>query len=134
MIAAVLDTNIVISGVGWRGSAPSEVLDELVRGTFVPVTSPVLLAELRRVLDDPKLREAVRGSEDLLTLIEQTSVVVDPPFQLAVLDDESDNRLLEAALAAGADFLVTGDRELLALGSFEGTGIVTAREFLKELG
>ena len=49
---------------------------------------------------------------------------------LAIVNDESDNRVLEAAAAAFADYIVSGDTHLLDLGSFEGIPIVTAAQFV----
>jgi predicted nucleic acid-binding protein len=55
---------------------------------------------------------------------------VEPDRVLAIVDDESDNRVLEAAAAASADCIVSGDADLLDLGSFEGIPIVTAAQFV----
>jgi putative PIN family toxin of toxin-antitoxin system len=133
LITAVLDTNVLVSGIGWRRSIPGRILDALVAGGFVAVTSPDLLDELKRVLRYPKLARAIAGSQRLLALVEVATLVVQPSDRLAIVADEPDNRFLEAAAAAGADFLVTGDRELLALATHVGTRIVTPKEFLEAL-
>jgi predicted nucleic acid-binding protein len=57
-------------------------------------------------------------------------VWVQPSKTLAVLVDEPDNRILECAVAGRADKIVTGDKELLHLGSFEGISIVRLRDYL----
>jgi predicted nucleic acid-binding protein len=51
-----------------------------------------------------------------------------------MLTDEPDNRVLECASAAGADLIVTGDREMLSLGAWEGIEIVSLRQFVDRLG
>jgi hypothetical protein len=78
VIRAVLNTNTIVSGVGW-GGPPGAVLDAALAGHFEIVTSPALLDELRRVLSYPKLQ--------------------------AVIGDPDDDRLIEAALAANADVI-----------------------------
>lgn len=55
---------------------------------------------------------------------------VNPAFELAVSRDPDDNRVLEAAVAGGADAIVSGDDDLLSLGEYEGIPIVTAVRFL----
>ncbi len=130
MISAVLDTNVLVSGIGWRGSAPSRILDELVAGSFIAVTSGSLLEELSRVLGYPRIRVAVPDARRVVSLIEDVSVVVEPVARLEVVVVEPDNRLLEVAVAAGANYVVTGDRALLELGGYEGTAIVSPRDFV----
>lgn len=112
---------------------PSRILDEMVAGSFVPITSPALLAELRGVLSYRKLRGVIPDPSEFVALIEATSAVVEPSIRSRAARDEADNRVLEAAIAAGADFVVTGDRDLLALEAVEGTRVVSPRTFLDVL-
>jgi uncharacterized protein len=126
---AVLDTNVLVSGLGWSGS-PAAILDAVSDGSMVLITSAPLLDELRRVLAYPKLAKVVGDASGLADIIEASSVVVEPDRVLAVVNDESDNRVLEAAAAAAADYIVSGDKDLLDLGSFEGIPIVTAAQFV----
>ncbi len=74
-------------------------------------------------LSEPELDDADRD-------IGQIATVVEPDFRLSVLDYEPDNRILECAVASGASAIVTGDRELLALGNYEGIGIMTVAGLL----
>ncbi|MDA8301781.1 MAG: hypothetical protein M0005_09600, partial [Actinomycetota bacterium] len=57
--------------------------------------------------------------------------VVEPTSTLAAVADEPDNRVLEAAVEAGVDAVVTGDAELLALGEFQGIPVMSATKFLE---
>lgn len=134
MIWAVLDTNVLVSGLGWSGGLPARILDEALAGRFLLVTNPPLLSELRRVLAYPKLRRAFPDPEAILGLLEEVAVVVTPELQFSVLADEADNRVLEAALEARADAIVTGDRHLLALGAeYERVRLLRPRAFLRLL-
>ncbi|HAW60466.1 MAG TPA: putative toxin-antitoxin system toxin component, PIN family, partial [Actinobacteria bacterium] len=64
--------------------------------------------------------------------ITSISAIVDPSEKLSVIkEDESDNRILECAIAAKADFVISGDRHLQALKESRSIKIVSASEFLK---
>ena len=132
MIRAVLDTNTIVSGVGWGGS-PGAVLDAALAGRLEMVTSPSLLDELRRVLSYPKLQAVIGGADELAELLALATVVINPTESVAVPRDPDDDRLIEAALAANADVIVTGDQDLLTLGSVDQIRILTPRQFLETL-
>jgi uncharacterized protein len=126
---AVLDTNVIVSGLGWPGP-PATILDSALDGQLVLLTSPPLLAELRRVLGYPKLAKVIKEAPQLADLVEASSTVVLPSRILGVISDESDNRVLEAAVEGAADYIVSGDDDLLGLRSFQRITIMTPAEFL----
>ena len=132
MIRAVLDTNTIVSGVGW-GGPPGAVLDAALAGHFEIVTSPALLDELRRVLSYPKLQAVIGDADELVKFLALAAFVVTPTETVAVSRDPDDDRLVEAALAANADVIVTGDQDLLTIGSVDQIRILTPREFLATL-
>ncbi len=99
MIAVVLDTNILVSGLGWSGP-PSVVVDAVLAGQLMLVSSPSLLAELERVLAYPKLAAVFVDPAGIAGRIRTLAELVEPASTLAVLADEPDNRILEAAVAA----------------------------------
>jgi putative PIN family toxin of toxin-antitoxin system len=124
----VLDTNVIVSGFGWSGP-PAAILDAALDGRLVLVTSPPLLVELRRVLGYPKLAKVIGEAPRLADLVEVSSVMVVPSRVLAVVSDETDNRVLETAVEGAADYIVSGDDDLLELGSFQDILIVRPGEF-----
>ncbi len=130
MIRAVLDTNTIVSGLGW-GGAPGAVLDAAMAGQFDLVTSTVLLDELRRVLTYPKLEAVIGQTSELVELITLAAIVVEPTETVDIVRDPDDNRLIEAALAGDADVIVTGDQDLLTLRGVGQVRIVTPRAFLE---
>jgi uncharacterized protein len=133
LIWAVLDTNTLVSGLGW-GGAPGRVVDLAIEGRFIMVTSLPLLDELGRVLRRRKLSRVFTEPARIIRLLEAASVVVEPTRKLQVVAaDPADNRVLEAAEAAQADFIVTGDAHLLELEAFAGAEIVRPRSFLELL-
>lgn len=133
MIRVVADTNIYISALMF-GGLPGIFLDLAFEQVFTLVTSAALLEEL-----DEKLRGKFAVTADDSQLIrarlESVAELVHPDFVLqAVPDDPDDNRVLECAVAAGAKFVVSGDRHLLQLGSHENISILTVRQFLNSAG
>jgi putative PIN family toxin of toxin-antitoxin system len=102
----VLDTNVIVSGLGWRG-APAAILDAVGDGRLALVTSAPLLAELRRVLEYPKLAKVIQGGAQLTDLVAASGIVVVPNRVLTVVSDDDDNRVLEAAIEGDADYITT---------------------------
>jgi uncharacterized protein len=125
----VLDTNVLVSGLGWAGP-PAEIVDAVTAGELTLLSSPALIAELRRVLSYPKLAKVFADPNAVADLVESGSIQILTSTRLQVVDDDSDNRVLEAALDGGAEVIVSGDDDLLSLGSFQGIGIVTPAAFL----
>jgi uncharacterized protein len=109
------------------------VLDAALAGHFEIVTSPALLDELRRVLAYPKLQAVIGDADELIKLLALAAIVVTPTETVELVRDPDDNRLIEAALAASADVIVTGDQDLLTLGHVGQISILTPREFLESL-
>lgn len=126
---AVLDTNVIVSGLGWHGP-PTTIIDAALDGRLVLVTSPPLLAELRRVLRYPKLAKVIHDAEQLVDLLQDSSLVVMPSRVFALVDDETDNRILEAAVEGNAHYIVSGDRHLLDLDTVEGIPLLTPTSFI----
>jgi putative PIN family toxin of toxin-antitoxin system len=123
---------VLVSGMLARGGVPSQVVDLAIRGHFLNVTSRPLLDELARVLQYPKLASVFQDPLGVVLVVQQMSILVEPHLEVDLLDD--DNRLLEAALVAQADYIVTGDKGPLDLRSCNGTQIVTPRAFLVAIG
>lgn len=127
----VLDTNTIVSGIGWDGP-PRRVLLALRDGRHSLVISPDLLVELTRVLGYSKLRPV--AAHPLLRIVlewlHQPDHIVIPKERINIIRaDSQDNLVLEAAVAGKVDAIVSGDRDLPAVGQFQNIPIVTAREF-----
>ena len=128
----VADTNIFISALVF-GGLPGSFLDLAFLRSFQLVTSPILLHEL-----DEKLRLKFALSADdadrVRAKLESAALVIEPNLALTVItDDPDDDRVLECAVAGRVDYIVSGDRHLLKLGSYQGISIVTAREFMNAI-
>jgi putative PIN family toxin of toxin-antitoxin system len=130
----VLDANTWVSGMGWPNGPAGKVVDLVMDGTVVPVTSPPLLNELERVLKSKKLAKVFPDPRAVIREIETLSEVVVPSSTVKKATHTADDRVLEAAQESKADFLITRDGDLLNLGTFETrTQIVTPEKFLEIL-
>ena len=130
----VFDTNVVVSAALLSESVPRRAFDKaLGRGTIL-ISAPVLL-ELTEVLGRPKLNKYVREEERMRFLVAllKESELVEVTEAVTDCRDAKDNRILELAVSGKADYVVTGDRDLLVLNPFRGIPILTPRDFL-ELG
>ncbi len=125
----VFDTNIFISAFAIPGGNAERAYRQALRGQFELATSIAILTEASRVLkikfdwSDDKISRLLRS-------ISKVAKVIKPTVHLDVLKDEPDNRILECTIEAEADSVVTGDRDLLSLGSYEGISIIRLAEFL----
>lgn len=129
---AVVDANVFVSALLVDLGPPWAVVDSWRRGEFEMITTTELLAELRDVFARPSiLSRLIEPPDETLQHIVDVAVQARSGPRLDVIrDDPSDNRLLEAAIAGGADFIVSGDRHLLSLESYAGVAIVTPARFL----
>jgi putative PIN family toxin of toxin-antitoxin system len=116
-LRAVLDANVIISGLLSPAGAPARVLAAWREGAFELIVSSKLLAELQRALSYPRLREHIdrQDSDALLDWLARFATVAEDPGHVPVRSaDAADDYLI--ALAAGNDaLLVSGDKHLLDL-------------------
>jgi uncharacterized protein len=128
-VRVAFDTNIFASALVLPGSRAEEAVARILEGRDQLIISKPILDELLRVLARKFSRnreELARGAVWLAEIAEW----VRPTHRLSVAADEADNRILECAVAGRADVIVTGDQDLLRLGSFEGIEIITLRDYV----
>ena len=130
-VKVVFDTNVWVS-IFMKKILNDEFSHEKQELT-VYVSRDIIL-EISKVLLYPKIAEVLRkagiNEKEILRAIEANSIVVRPKVKLHVIEEDAeDNKILECALVAGADIIVSGDRHLLKLGKFRKTRILTPREF-----
>ena len=125
----VFDSNILVSGLLWRG-APYRCVVAIRAGLAELVVSPPILAELHRVLV-AKFEHTEAEAEEAVSFIQTSATPVEISGTLQVVqDDPDDDKFLETAQVGGAAYVVSGDRHLLALGSYRGISVTRARTFL----
>ena len=123
------DSNILISAF-LRGGKPLELLELARAGQIQLAVSDPILDETARVLKG-KFHVAEEDIRDFRQELLRFAKHVTPAEALdAVPGDKADNRILECAVAAGSETVVTGDQHLLSLGNFRGIRIQRVGEFL----
>ena len=128
----VVDTNVLMSGI-FFGGTPGRILDALKLGHVTLTASPSILEEYRRVGEDLESTYGELGAQSLVTLLAARAEVVDAPdLSEPVSRDPDDDKFLACALAASAPVVVSGDRDLQTLGSWQGIRILSPRAFADE--
>lgn len=129
-LRVVLDTNVLLSGIAYPGSIPGKIMAAWRHGSVEVLLSTFILDELRRVLPRLSSRHGLSPAEvdDLIDILSIQAELVDPVLlDESELRDTNDLPVLGSLLAAHADYLVTGDKDLLALA--ERFPIITPAQF-----
>jgi len=131
----VLDTNVMISALISAGGPPARIIDLWEAGAFDVASSAPLLEEVKRVLGYDQVKKYLKCSPEeidkLLAGWRTASIYVDPEEELEVIkDDPDDDRVLECAVAAEAEYIVSGDNHLLDLGEYRGIEVLPPAGFL----
>jgi len=132
MIKVVLDTNVFISALFWKG-APYQIFKRILEGAILNFISPQILEELKeRLLKKFKLPpEKVK---EFLEIIVFNSQIVYPKKKVNIVKkDPEDNKILECALEAKASFVISGDGHLLEIKKYKGIKIISPKEFLSKI-
>jgi putative PIN family toxin of toxin-antitoxin system len=133
LIRAVVDTNVFVSGVFWKGP-PYQVLQAWSQGRFKLIATAPILDEYERVLTELSAKYQFGNSMRILELVRLNAELVTPVrFAKPVCRDRDDDKFLAGALAGSAPFLVFGDLDLQAVDGFKGIRVLKARAFLSEL-
>ncbi|HJX06249.1 MAG TPA: putative toxin-antitoxin system toxin component, PIN family [Candidatus Nanoarchaeia archaeon] len=128
----IVDTNILISAIGWEGK-PRELFISIIDGKYELVISNKQLAEIRRVLNYPRLGFTKGQRNQFLKILFKIATVKETKTELRIIkEDPSDNMLLECAVEAGAKYVVSGDKHLKKLRKYKEILIIPVNEFLKK--
>ena len=126
----VADTNIFISSFFWDGT-PRKVMERIIDGKDKLFVCKEILQEVASVMARPKFNVSseyiirfINSIEDVANYVAITGIVEQ------ICRDSEDNKILECALLANADYIITGDADLLILKEFQGIKIITANEYI----
>ena len=117
----VFDSNILISALMFPGKQAEKAIVRTIEGSDQLVISKPIVNEVLEVI----ARKFARDPEELsrvAVFLADLADIVRPRRRIRVLKDDADNRIVECAVAADADLIVTGDQAMLELGGFEGSG------------
>ncbi len=128
---AVIDTNVFISALIGSKNA-KYILDNFLDGRFDIIISEKLFEELIATIGKEKFSKIIdeKGCRELIELLKTDADWAIPEEKIAICRDPKDNIVLECAVAGKVGFIVTGDRDLLALSPFRKISIITPSKFL----
>ena len=126
----VLDTNVLVSGVFWRGPA-SRILDLWANDKIEVVVSPEILTENQRLLAELERGKPAGLADAWTVFIAQHATVIHPTDHPRLCRDPDDDKFLHCALSAGARALVTGDKDLLSMGQVADVELLSPAAFLR---
>jgi len=134
----VVDTNVIVSRFLSQTGPPGSIYAYLIQRRFEFIASPEILAEYSTVLLRPALMNAHRTDvvevTEAVVLMTRPAHVVSPTVRLpGITADPKDDKFIECAVEGGADVIVSGDKHLLELGSYEGIQIVSPAAFVMYL-
>lgn len=132
MIAAVLDTNVLASGFTIRGGVPDRLLRAWLTDQFELVVSEPILTELERTFQKRYFRARLTAAQiarNLALLRRRASLVPVTAVVQGVATQPEDDVILATAVSFQANYLVTGDKKLQGLGTYQGVSIVSPRAF-----
>ena len=138
LLMVVPDTNIFVSGTILSYGVPFEILRSWQRQEFILVTSEAIISEIQRVLRYPRIRNKYSVTEEdiwrLMTSLHRDAIVTLGSYEVrGVPSDPDDDKFLACALEAQADYIVTGDPDLLSLKYYHGVNIINPKDFLENL-
>lgn len=129
----VIDTNVLVSCLFRQSSRINRILLYLIEGEYKLLYSEETMRELNDVLLRPRLSRNVLKDWDiaeLLALLRFHGVQVLPQTIINICRDPNDNKFLELAVDGQADYLISGDKDLLVLNPFQEISIISPSEFL----
>lgn len=124
----VIDTNVLISGI-FFGGPPRKILEAVLERRVDAWASMQIVSEYQRVIQEMLDSRQGRLRMDLLSPIVSRMRLIDPETEVHASRDSDDDKFLSCAVDAKCLYVVSGDKDLLVLGSYEGVEIITARVF-----
>ena len=130
MLKAVLDTNVLISSLFWKGPS-RHIVDLAIANKIKSITSTEILEEVEAVLyeDFPQVPyDKIEGI--IRDILSYSQLIIPQQVTVKKLRDLKDTKVIACAVSVKADYIVTGDKDLLVLKKYEGIRISTPQAFL----
>lgn len=135
-VKVVLDTNIVISASLGKEGNPAKIFELAIEGKLENFTSNALLEEVRGVFGREKISAIIapENAKKFLGMYMEISTLIHPKHEhKLVLADHSDNKIVDCAMEAKAEYIITGDEHLLLLKGYKGIQILSPKSFLEKM-
>lgn len=129
-LGVVFDTNVLVSALGFEGS-PLDALLRAFDDDVRLIASEETMDELERVMTYDRLPFTDADRTQYLAILRREANVVRPDDSVDVVRDSAEDKFLEVALAGDADYIVSGDQDLLDLGSCRGIDVVAPDAFVE---
>ena len=132
----VLDTNIIVSAFFWEGNE-AELLRRIEEGKAIIYTTREILKEIEDVIKRQKFEDIIRKTnttaDEIMQKMISLSHIVVPTNKVDICRDKKDNKFLECAESAEADYIISGDKDLLALIKYKNCFIIKSKVILEKL-
>ena len=137
LLKLVLDTNTIVSAFFWEGNE-AELLRKIEEGKAKLYTTIEILKEVEEVIKRPKFHGVMKKAgltpdQIMQKIVSLSHLVIALKLNIKVCRDEKDNKFLECAESAKADYLVSGDEDLFSLKEYNGIPIVRTWKMLQLL-
>ena len=137
MLKLVFDTNTLISAFFWQGKE-FELFQKIEQGKVELYLSQEILEELKEVLNRDKFKSVISKTnqtpnEIIQKIISVSNVVMGEKLGIKACRDHKDDKFLECAILAKADYIVSGDEDLIALKKYENIKIVKSLEVMNKI-
>ncbi|MFH1458549.1 MAG: putative toxin-antitoxin system toxin component, PIN family [Candidatus Omnitrophota bacterium] len=130
MIKVILDTNVLISSLFWKGSS-RHIVDLAIASKIKSVTSPEIMEEVEAVLYEDFPQVPYEKIEWIIRdILSYSQLIIPRRVTVKRLRDSKDTKIIACALNAKAEYIVTGDKDLLALEKYAEVRILTPKTFL----
>ncbi len=124
----VLDTNVIVSAIVFGGE-PRQILDLLAENTIIVVIAEELLTELRRKINT-KFPDFITDLEAVEKLLKRDAILVKlGAIRINASRDPDDDKFIETAFLGNCEYVISGDKDLLAIGSYQNIKIIKPAEF-----
>jgi putative PIN family toxin of toxin-antitoxin system len=129
----VIDSNVFVSSFYYGGN-PRLVVERVLNELDELFVSDDVLDEIEDVLNRPKFKGNKSDIEKFMDSLKEVSILMNPSERIDLSRDKKDNKYIECAVAADADFIVSGDVHLLELKEHGKIKILKAKEYLDAVG
>ncbi|MBI4999801.1 putative toxin-antitoxin system toxin component, PIN family [Candidatus Gottesmanbacteria bacterium] len=130
----MVDTNLIVSGTATASTTPYHLLEAWRNGEYVLLTSPSIIEEVAKVLRRPEKNFSITNQEieAVIDVLKTRAFVTTGILTVDIVkDDPDDNKFIACAIEGSATHIVSGDKDLLRIGEYQGIKIVKARNFLE---